>query len=146
MRFEREDLARAPPSIAKAPLLTLQQDAVGQLCSVSLSVLFGVIRELWEQSPFEKIVISIEDGKDTVLPALVSCWYSWKEDMQTKHSPPHSIPRAHAQPWSSHGHARAKAEQLTEAQSFAVLLRLCQEGNCCGHKDRLPLPGRIQHW
>ena len=55
-RFVREVLARAPPSLAKAPLLTLQQDAVGQLCSVRLAALLGVIRELWEQGPLEKIV------------------------------------------------------------------------------------------
>ena len=28
---------------------------MGQLCSVSLAVLLGVIRELWEQGPLEKI-------------------------------------------------------------------------------------------
>ena len=36
---------------------------MGQLCSVSLAVLLGVIRELWEQRPLEKITSALRTEK-----------------------------------------------------------------------------------
>ena len=91
MRFERDVLARAPASTARAPLLTLQQNAMGQLCATSPAVLLGVIRELWEQGPFETIASALRTEKETAASSLLP-WPSWEEDTQTKPSPPHSVP------------------------------------------------------
>lgn len=44
-----ERAAGTPRGIATSPLLTLQQDALAQLCLMVLAVLFGVVSELWEQ-------------------------------------------------------------------------------------------------
>lgn len=46
-----ERAAGTPRGIATAPLLTLQQDALAQLCLLLLAVLCGVGSELWEQGP-----------------------------------------------------------------------------------------------
>ena len=90
--------------------------------------------------------ISTEDGKETVLPAFVFLGTLRKKTCRQNPACPTASLGANTQLRSSLGHAGDKAEQPSEAQRLAVLLRLSQEGNCCGCKDKLPLPGRTRHW
>ena len=90
---------------------------MGQLCSVRLAVLLGVIRELWEQGPLEKIVsvLRMEKKLCCQLSSPLALSVRGHAD-KTQPDPQH--PWGHTRLWSSHGHAGAKAEQPAEARSL----------------------------
>lgn len=126
-----ERAAGTPRGIATAPLLTLQQDALAQLCLLVLAVLFGVGSELWEQggNMVEKVPAALRGPEKKRRCQLSSPWALVARGPPAKTQPTPQRPQGPThRSGAPRSHPGAKAEQHSKTRGSGVLPRLSQEG------------------